>query len=221
MEKISYFDNNQIIALVDQSKFESTKSYILNRYANRVSLKGKKENLIVIDELKDKIDLFPHQMNVALKFLNDMGSRVLLADEVGLGKTIEACIILKELQARYEIKKILILTPASLTTQWQGELQEKFHEFFEINKSVHNWIREDKIICSIDTAKKEKHMREIENIKWDCLIIDESHKLKNPKTVAYKAISRIRADYKLFLTATPIQNSIMDLFHGVNLLDPG
>jgi len=176
---------------------------------------------MILDELKQKIIIFPHQISTALKYLNEMDGRVLIADEVGLGKTIEAGIIMKELLSRDEIKRVLVLCPASLTLQWQEEMRDKFRLHFEVNKSVHHWSRHDRIIASIDTAKSKKHIEEIQQINWDLLLIDEAHKLKNKSTKVYKAMSTVRATNRLFLTATPIQNSLMELYHVIDLLDPG
>lgn len=194
----------------------------LNYLANKLSLQGSKEVLMTSDDLKDKITLFPHQAHNALKYLNDIpNGSLLIADEVGLGKTISAGIILKELIYRYEIKKILILCPSPLQEQWKAELETKFAEVFEINQSVHNWETINKIICSIDTAKQEKHIQRIKSIHWDLIIVDEAHRLKNNKTQAYKALEELKCDYKLFLTATPIQNSMIELYNIINLLEFG
>lgn len=113
----------------------------------------------------------------------------LLADEVGLGKTIEAGIIIKELLCRDLVKKILILVPASLTTQWQDELKLKFNEVFirsDEFKTNDFWSRENKIIASIDTAKQPKNASIIKEIDWDLIVIDEAHKLKNEESILKK-----------------------------------
>ena len=222
MVKINYYETaNNVLAKLKDGKFQSPEYSRLNYLANQLLLKGKKEKLMIEEEIKDKITLYVHQINNALKFLNDMNGRILIADEVGLGKTIEAAIILKELIAREDIKKILILCPSALTTQWEEELLEKFGLQFEINRSVHHWSSYDKIIASIDTAKKSKHIQEITSIRWDLLIIDEAHRLKNSSTIGYKALQNIKADNRIFLTATPIQNNLMELFNIIDLLDKG
>lgn len=222
MVKINYYETaNNVLAKLKEGKFQSPEYSQLNYLANQLLLKSKKEKLMIEEEIKDKITLYIHQINNALKFLNDMNGRILIADEVGLGKTIEAAIILKELIVREDIKKILILCPSSLTTQWEGELLEKFGLQFEINRSVHHWSNYDKIIASIDTAKRTKHIQEIAAIKWDLLIIDEAHRLKNSATIGYKALQNIKANNKIFLTATPIQNNLMELFNIIDLLDKG
>jgi SNF2 family DNA or RNA helicase len=221
MTTINYYDSNLVLSKLKNGKFQEAKYFSLNYYANSLLLKGKREDLMTFDDLKGKITIFPHQIKTALIYLNEMNGRLLIADEVGLGKTIEAGIILKELIARNEVKKVLVLCPASLTLQWQEEMRDKFRLHFEINKSVHHWIRENLIIASIDTAKLLKHMQQIELIQWDLLLIDEAHKLKNKSTKAYKSMEKIRATHKLFLTATPMQNSLIELYNVIDLLDPG
>ncbi|MBT6773818.1 DEAD/DEAH box helicase family protein [Candidatus Woesearchaeota archaeon] len=221
MTKINYYDSKSILGKLKEGKFQNPKYFSLNYLANMLLLKGKREDLMIIEDLKGKITLFPHQVKTALIYLNEMNGRMLIADEVGLGKTIEAGMIMKELIAREEVKTVLILCPASLTLQWQEEMRDKFRLHFEVNKSVHNWAKCDKIIASIDTAKSPKHMQQIEAIQWDLLLIDEAHKLKNKKTKAYKAMAKIRAQNRLFLTATPMQNSLIELYNVIDLLDPG
>ncbi len=221
MVKISYLNNINLLTKLKEGKFYGSAYFKLNFFANKLQLKGKRENLMTLDQLKGTITLYPHQVETALKFLNEAKGRMLLADEVGLGKTIEAGIIIKELLVRDQIKRVLILTPATLQSQWQIEMAEKFGLSFEINKSVHHWSNYKKIIASIDTAKKPKHIEEIKQLDWDLLIIDEAHKLKNRRTKAYKAFQEINASNKLFLTATPLQNNLMELYNIIDLLDAG
>src|SRR5918997_1442172 len=100
----------------------------LRREAERVALTPGFDRLITLDA--NTIKELPHQIEVARRVLRHMGGRAILADEVGLGKTIEAGIILKELLVRGLARRILILTPASLVAQWQGEFESKFFEQF-------------------------------------------------------------------------------------------
>ncbi|VVB81430.1 putative ATP-dependent RNA helicase [uncultured archaeon] len=219
MVKIEFFDTQGISSKIGRSNFEPFEFHSLNHLANTIRLKGKQMDLLAVSDLKDKITPYPHQIDNALKFLNDVDGRLLIADEVGLGKTITAGLIMKELILRFGIRKILILCPASLTEQWQDELEAKFLESFEINKSVHFWNK-DKLITSIDTAKLPKHVKEIRKINWDLLVIDEAHRLKNTKTVAYQSLASVPAKYKLFLTATPIQNTLLELHAIIDAMEP-
>src|SRR2546421_1330011 len=103
--------------------------YELRREAERIALVPGFDRLITLDA--NAIKELPHQIDVAQRVLRDMGGRAILADEVGLGKTIEASIVYKELAVRGLARRALILTPASLVGQWQGELEGKVFERFE------------------------------------------------------------------------------------------
>ncbi|MCB0120705.1 MAG: DEAD/DEAH box helicase, partial [Caldilineaceae bacterium] len=146
--------------------------------------------------------------------------------EVGLGKTIEAGIITKELVLRGLVRSILVLTPASLTEQWREELENKFHENFTVMETPSDWrsVREQedgRWITSIDRAKLKHQSEEILAREYDLLIIDEAHKLKNRSTLAWQFVNRIRKRYVLLLTATPIQNDLMELYSLITILAPG
>src|SRR5205085_2639305 len=132
--------------------------------------------LITLDA--NAIKELPHQIDVAQRVLRDMGGRAILADEVGLGKTIEASIIYKELAIRGLARRALILTPASLVGQWQGELAEKFFERFETPAEPDDWPRVTKAIISHDRARSRRHAEEILRHRRDLGIVDEAHKVK-------------------------------------------
>ena len=164
---------------------------------------------------------FPHQLATAERVLNEMRGRAILADEVGLGKTIEAGLILKEYLVRGLAKKILILVPASLVIQWTKELNQKFGIPAVAQKKEYMWRQHDVVVASIDTAKRDPHRRHVLDIDYDMLIIDEAHKLKNKKTRNYQFVKEIRKKYCLLLTATPIQNEMDELYNLITLLKPG
>ena len=150
-----------------------------------------------------------------------MGGRAILADEVGLGKTIEASIIYKELAVRGLARRTLILTPASLVGQWQGELEEKFFQRFETPTDPDDWQRVTKAIVSHDRARSRRHAEEILRHHWDLVIVDEAHKIKSQRGATYKFIEKIERDFILLLTATPLQNDLRELYNLVTLLRPG
>ncbi|MCM3080249.1 DEAD/DEAH box helicase [Brevibacillus invocatus] len=164
---------------------------------------------------------YPHQMETAERVLNDMRGRAILADEVGLGKTIEAGLIMKEYMVRGLAKKILILVPASLVIQWTKELNQKFGIPAVAQKKEYMWRQHDVVVASIDTAKRDPHRRHVTDIEYDMLIIDEAHKLKNKRTRNYQFVKEVRKKYCLLLTATPIQNEMDELYNLINLLKPG
>src|SRR5438874_1459123 len=149
-----------------------------------------------------------------------MGGRAILADEVGLGKTIEASIIYKELAIRGLARRALILTPASLVGQWQGELAEKFFERFETPAEPDDWPRVTKAIISHDRARSRRHAEEILRHRWDLVIVDEAHKVKSHRGALYQFIEKIERDFILLLTATPLQNDLRELYNLITLPQP-
>lgn len=162
----------------------------------------------------------PHQIEAARKVLHEMRGRAILADEVGLGKTIEAGLILKEYWVRGLVRNALILVPSSLVLQWVRELSQKFDLPAVPQKKLHSW-QQDLVVASIDTAKREPNRSLLMDREYDLVIVDEAHKLKNKKTSNYQFVSELRKKYCLLLTATPVQNDLDELFNLITLLKPG
>ncbi|MBT2726557.1 DEAD/DEAH box helicase [Bacillus sp. ISL-75] len=163
----------------------------------------------------------PHQLETAKQVIENMNGKAILADEVGLGKTIEAGLILKEYMIRGLVKKVLILVPASLVTQWSMELNSKFFIPAISQRKSYVWEQCDVVVSSIDTAKRNPHRDIIFKQDYDLIIIDEAHKLKNNKTKNYEFVQNLKKKFCLLLTATPIQNRIEEIFNLVSLLKPG
>jgi SNF2 family DNA or RNA helicase len=163
----------------------------------------------------------PHQLEVAKQVIENMNGKAILADEVGLGKTIEAGLILKEYMIRGLVKKVLVLVPASLVSQWASELNSKFFIPAVAQKKSYMWEQYDVVVSSIDTAKRNPHRDIIYQQDYDLIIIDEAHKLKNNKTKNYEFVQNLKKKFCLLLTATPIQNRIDEIFNLVSLLKPG
>lgn len=163
----------------------------------------------------------PHQIEVAKQVIENMNGKAILADEVGLGKTIEAGLILKEYMIRGLVKKVLILVPASLVTQWVIELNSKFYIPAITQRKSYVWDKYDVVVSSIDTAKRAPHCDIIAEQDYDMIIIDEAHKLKNNKTKNYAFVQGLKKKFCLLLTATPIQNRLEEIFNLVSLLKPG
>jgi len=179
------------------------------------------QSLARVDQ--EEVKLLEHQVEAAHRALFEMNGKALLADEVGLGKTIEVGMILKEMHYRETCDSVLILTPAQLAKQWQGELLEKFGLDFVCNydDDFNGFDSHNQIIASIDTAKSERYQASVLAREWDVLVMDEAHYVKNEETDRYDLIDRLRFDYAFFLTATPIQNELTDLYNIVSLLRPG
>ncbi|MEY3825348.1 MAG: hypothetical protein RLZZ148_160 [Cyanobacteriota bacterium] len=180
----------------------------------------------------------PHQLEAVYQhLLTQARLRFLLADDPGAGKTIMGGLLLKELKLRHAVERILILTPAPLTVQWQDELRNKFSETFEVVNSslVKNqlagnpWERFRQCIASIDFAKREDVMPSILQVEWDLVIIDEAHKCSARtqgdelrRSGRYRLAEELSQNTEriLLLTATPHQGN-PDQFHNfLRLLDP-
>ncbi|MGB0652525.1 MAG: SNF2-related protein [Thermoplasmatota archaeon] len=210
-------------------EFASPDLHLLNLRAHRLQAL-RHEGITSIAQLRRKIQILDHQVSASLRVLNDLQGRAILADEVGLGKTIEAGIVMKELISRGRARDILILTPAALAGQWQQELWDKFGERFTkhddpefrgFGEGPDGTYNHNKVVASIDTAKSSLHYPDIIGREWDLVVIDEAHYLKNKKTQRYSLADDITARYAILLTATPIQNNLMELYNLINLIKPG
>ncbi len=162
----------------------------------------------------------PHQVEVVKRVIYEMGTRAILADEVGLGKTIEAGLVLKEKMLRREVERALILTPASLTEQWRSEMLEKFGLEFTVARKVDDFSSE-LVISSIQRARREPYRSAAISTPWDMLIVDEAHHARNPKTQNHDLVRAIRSKFLLLLTATPVSNSLKEIYYLADLVRPG
>jgi SNF2 family DNA or RNA helicase len=185
------------------------------------------DKLICLPLVRD-MEILEHQVRTAKTVLRRFRGRALLCDEVGLGKTIEAGLVLDELHTRGLVRSALVLVPPSLIEQWQGELRRKFgldfisHDdpaFRDLGAEA--WSRCDRIVASMHTAKREPHRSAILARKWDLIIVDEAHHLRNRNTQLWRFASELQKQYILLLTATPVQNNLEELFNLVTLLEPG
>jgi SNF2 family DNA or RNA helicase len=199
----------------------------LARSAARLSTNAGFDQLICLPLVRD-MELLDHQIRTARTVLQRFRGKALLCDEVGLGKTIEAGLIIAELRMRGLIRSALILVPPSLIEQWQGEMRRKFsleltsHDdplFRERGPAA--WNEVDYVIASIHTAKREPHRSAITARHWDLVVVDEAHHLRNRNTQAWRLASELEKQYALLLTATPVQNNLEELFNLVTLLEPG
>lgn len=179
-----------------------------------------------------QVDLNPHQVDAALfAFKSPLSRGALLADEVGLGKTIEAGLVLSQRWAERK-RRILVITPANLRKQWFQELTEKFFMpcFILETKSYNQSVNSGNprpfdvpaiVICSYHFARSKAS--EIQSIDWDIVVIDEAHRLRNvykPSNVIANTLKRaLVRPPKLLLTATPLQNSLLELFGLVSFID--
>jgi len=179
-----------------------------------------------------QVDLNPHQVEAALfAFKSPLSKGAILADEVGLGKTIEAGIILSQKWAEQKTK-LLIISPANLRKQWNQELLDKFYlpSIIMEAKSFNQEIKEGRsnplkkneiVICSYQFARSKAFY--FSQIDWDLVIIDEAHRLRNVYKPQNKIANALKnafvSSQKVLLTATPLQNSLLELFGLVSIID--
>ena len=211
-----------------------------NYLAHWLTLSSKAEDSLTQTIASARVDMNPHQVEAAMFALaSPLSHGVILADEVGLGKTIEASLILAQKWAERR-RKLLLIAPATLRKQWSQELEEKFSLPSRIieAKSFNQMIKEGCsnpfdiesatgepaiCICSYEFASRKEH--ELARIPWDLVVMDEAHKLRNiykndgAKT-AKKLSSALSGRKKILLSATPLQNSILELYGLVSVIDP-
>jgi len=180
-----------------------------------------------------QVDLNPHQVDAALfAFNSPLSKGALLADEVGLGKTIEAGLVLSQRWAERK-RRILVIVPSNLRKQWYQELTEKFFlpchilETKSYNQAIKQGIfkpfelKDAIVICSYHFARNKA--ADVANTPWDLVVIDEAHRLRNvykPSNVIANTLKlALQERHKLLLTATPLQNSLLELFGLASIID--
>ncbi len=181
--------------------------------------------------------ILAHQVESTHRIVNSLNHRYMLADEVGLGKTVEAGLVIKELIYRYDYERILIVAPASLLIQWQQEMESKFNERFVIvdrrclcgtrsagERGTNPWKKHRRVICSLDFIKNRGFYTDLKKARWDAVIIDEAHRLRRDSmksTLAYNVAEILAETTKalLLLTATPFRGRLEELYYLVRLVD--
>ena len=173
------------------------------------------------------IETFWYQVETVRKVLKQFRGRVLLADEVGLGKTIEAGMVLKEYLLRGMAEKVLVLTPASLVGQWREELETKFnvacattHDAL-LRQDPDAFWRQKRVIASIAQARRGEHAQRLLAHNFDLVIVDEAHHLRDRLSQSYKLVDGLNKRFLLLLSATPVQNDLTELYNILTLLKPG
>ena len=181
-----------------------------------------------------RVDPLPHQLEAVYEYFMKLPTvRFLLADDAGAGKTIMAGLLIRELKLRGLADRILIVCPANLTFQWQRELLEKFDQQFFVMRGgdVHNqfglnqWLDQDRIVTSLDLAKRNDILPSLEQAHWDLVIVDEAHRMsasdESHKSLRYRLGEKLRdsADNILLLTATPHKGDPENFTLFLQLLD--
>ncbi len=215
--------------------------------AARVAASQQEE--VLLAPMGSNVIPLPHQLKALNKAVSNSQVRYLLADEVGLGKTIEAGLIMRELKLRGLVRRILVVAPKGLATQWVSEMQVHFNELFELvipgdvitrgNADENIWQRHDQVICPMDSIKPIEKRRgwsldkinqynkqrfdDVISAGWDLIVVDESHRLQgSTDTVARFKLGQGLADaapYFLLLSATPHQGKSDGFQRLMSLLD--
>ncbi len=216
----------------DLSEFSTTKNFAtreqlqLHLTHTRLQLLRGFDELLCLDGLTG-VEHLPHQIETVRKVMRRFRGRVLLADEVGLGKTIEACLLLREYLLRRLIKRVLILVPNPLVSQWHEELSSKFHLDFTIAPRTATssrdefWATHDRVLVSTSFARTGRRPQAIASAPWDLVIVDEAHHCRNRSTKLWKLVNSLQRRHMFLLTATPVQNNLVELYSLLTLLEPG
>jgi len=211
---------------LDRGDIGQIEDFILRLDLAHASLFQTFDELLCLPQLRG-VDYYWYQVETARKVLKQFRGRVLLADEVGLGKTIEAGMVLKEYLLRGMVERVLVVTPASLVGQWREEMETKFGIQFLTSQDP--LLRRDpatfwahpRIIASIATARRPAHSAHLLQQQFDLVIVDEAHHLKNRSSRNWKFVDGLKKRFLLLLSATPIQNSLVELYSLLTLLKPG
>lgn len=171
------------------------------------------------------VEAHTYQTETVRRVLRHFRGRALLADEVGLGKTIEAIMVLREYQLRGMVRRVLVLVPPSLVGQWESELVEKAglqpRVAGDIDAKGDFWRKDGLILASQALARLPRHAAVLAEQAWDLVIVDEAHRLKNRTTLAWKLVDALKSRFLLMLTATPVETDLEELYNLVTLLRPG
>ena len=195
--------------------------YALALRAQGLRVAASFDRLLAPAVLYDRVRPHAYQLRVVEEVLREKGPGAILADDVGLGKTIEAGLVYKELALRGLVRTALVLAPKALLSQWQQELREHFAEDFVLTdeKRFCGFEVEPRVICSLPQFVRS--FARVNSHAWDCVIIDESHLLANPASRRRQCASELRSTWRLLLTATPVANRLTDLFSLIDLAAPG
>lgn len=219
--------------LLAEEAFEGKEEFVRN-FTHRKLRTPVDDTLYSLKASRTKI--LPHQFKPLLRFLDSLHRRYLVADEVGLGKTIEAGIILSELRARRSLGGVLIACPNHLRDKWRSELYNRFDESFEIIQTRRGVIQliddlerdgseNRRVIVGHKTLQSRRVLERVEEgaPRFDLVVVDEAHVMRNPATLIRRIIAEIAdaSEQLLLLTATPIQTREENLLSLLRLLDQG
>jgi len=219
-------DKDAFIKALAEPELAGPEMYELCLMSHEIRFAESFETLICLPGLTE-IKSFWYQEETAKKVLKQFRGRALLSDEVGLGKTIEALIVLTEYVRRGMVKNTLILTPTPLVSQWQAEMASKFNldipstDDSGFKSGDAEFWEQPFVVASINQAKSKKNWDLIICREYDMVIVDEAHHLKNKSTLNFKLVNTLQKRFILLLTATPVENNLMELYNLITLLKPG
>jgi len=222
-----------MLSMLKEGRVGDARSFLLRRAALLLDEERRCDALGAL--LASRVMVKPHQVGVVQRVLSSRRPRFVLADEVGLGKTIEAGMIFSALRLSGLANRVLVVAPSHLTVQWLGELFHKFNQLFtfmdgerfqaalEERPDVSPWARFDKVVTSLELLSRgEEHRKQVGSPQapWDLVIIDEAHHLKGEK--AFEAARALAQNSwgLLLLTATPMQLDPAEYHALLNLIDP-
>jgi SNF2 family DNA or RNA helicase len=216
-----------LIKSVSEGLFASRELYNLRLLAEHALLVSGFDELICLNLLQ--FSPYDYQLRAAQTMLRRFRGRGMFCDEVGLGKTIEAGLVIKEYLARNIVQRVMVVTPAALVEQWREELATKFSlpgfvttadaEFRAAGAEA--WERFPLLIASLATARRAENRTRSAEIHYDLIVVDEAHHLKNRNNASWKFINALQRKYMLLLTATPVENNLDELYNLITLLKPG
>ncbi len=232
-----YYENQLLLATEINGCQELSLLDFLGAYASRKIKNNSSSTMFALNS--GKIKFIPFQFRPLAKIISAEYPRILIADEVGVGKTIETGIILKEFEKRDSVKSAIIICPKDLTFKWRREMKSRFDESFEILSSDRlsyclnelemegTWPYEcRKCIIGLELLRREQNITRLEHMEdlasFDMLIVDEAHHVINQNSKSHQIVEYFceSCDVAVFLSATPLQLGSQDLFSLLNLLLP-
>jgi SNF2 family DNA or RNA helicase len=219
-------DADRLAAVLDSPPSDAVQVSLAVR-AHALSAAADFQDLVGLTTLHG-VDSHLYQTETVRRVLRVLRGRALLADEVGLGKTIEALIVLREYQLRGMARRALILAPPALVRHWAGELETKAGlvarttEDARLREEPEAFWREDGVVvASLALARGTRHASAVQTTPWDIVIVDEAHHVKNRQTAGWKLVDAIKSRFLLLLTATPVETDLEEIYNLVTLLKPG
>lgn len=212
---------------VERREVNDLRRHRLCLAAHRLAILNSVDELLCLSALHGVEKLW-HQIETVRKVLRRFRGRALLCDEVGLGKTVEAGMIIREYLLRGLVRSVLILVPPALVGQWQEEMRSKFELLFATTADPRLrkdpdafWADENLCIASLSLAKSKRMFSRVASREFDLIVVDEAHHLKNRTTQAWKLVDSLKSRFLLLLTATPVHNNLLELHNLITLLKPG